>query len=80
MRKIETTLENILSLIYVADDYGWNKNILMDAFAEMLGYKLSFEEIEIEAQSILKEKGYGQEDYEHIKSKLTEFKEEFCTK
>jgi hypothetical protein len=50
----------------------------MDAFAEMLNYDLTVEEIETYALSILEEEGFDQEDYNNIRFKLILFKENYC--
>jgi hypothetical protein len=74
MRTVTTSIDNILSLIACAEDYGFERTILFYAFAEMLG-TLSDEEI---AEHVA---GYG-EDYEDedrkiIKTKLEEFRERY---
>lgn len=78
MRKIEIPLNEILSLISCAEDYAFNSSVLMCAFAKMLNKKLSDEEIENYAKTILNHPDYGQEEYEEIKDKLIEFKQEHC--
>ena len=78
MRIIKTTLENILSLIACASDYGFEDNVLFDAFREMLDSKLTNEEIETYARSVEAMEGYGQEDYEAIKERLKDFKNKYC--
>ncbi len=78
MRIIKTTLENILSLIACASDYGFEDDVLFDAFREMLDGKLTNEEIEIYARSVESMEGYGQEDYEAIKKRLKDFKNKYC--
>lgn len=78
MRIIKTTLENILSLIACADDYGFEDDVLFDAFRGMLDSKLTKEEIETYARSVESMEGYGQEDYEVIKERLKDFKNKYC--
>ncbi|MCP4355247.1 MAG: hypothetical protein GY793_06370 [Proteobacteria bacterium] len=77
-REIKTDLENILSLIACASDYGFENNVLFDAFREMIGSKLTEHEIEWYARSIEAENGYGKEDYEAIKERLESFKNKYC--
>ena len=79
MRIIKTTLENILSLIACASDYGFQDDVLFDAFREMLDSKLTNEEIENYARSVEAEDGYGEEDYEAIKERLKGFKNKYCS-
>ena len=78
-REIKTDLENILSLIACASEYGFEDNVLFDAFKEMLGGVLTDEEIEWYARSVEAEDGYGEEDYEEIKERLKGFKKEYCS-
>jgi len=79
MRIIKTTLENILSLIACASDYGFEDGVLFDAFREMLDGKLTNEEIETYARSVEAMEGYGEEDYEEIKERLKSFKNKYCS-
>lgn len=77
-REIKTDLENILSLIACARDYGFEDDVLFDAFREMLGSKLTEAEIEWYARSVEAEDGYDEEDYEAIKKRLEDFKNKYC--
>jgi len=77
-KEIKTSLANILSLISCAEDYGFRNDVLFEAFAEMLEYKLENEDIERYAMSVKMQDGYTQEDYDTIKKKLTDFQEEYC--
>jgi hypothetical protein len=77
-RKIKTDLENILSLIACASDYGFADDVLFDAFREMLNSKLTYEEIEWYARLIESKEGYTQEDYKSIKESLEGFKNKYC--
>ena len=79
MRIIKTTLENILSLIACAIDYGFEDDVLFDAFRYMLDSKLTNEEIETYARSVEAMEGYGEEDYEAIKERLKDFKNKYCS-
>ena len=79
MRIIKTNLKNILDLIACAGDYGFEDDVLFDAFREMLDSKLTNEEIETHARSVEAMKGYGKEDYEEIKERLKGFKNKYCS-
>ena len=78
-REIKTDLENILSLIACADDYGFADDVLFDAFRKMLNSKLTDEEIEWYARLVESEEGYTDEDYEAIKQRLASFKNKYCS-
>ena len=80
MMVIKTTLDNILDLINVAEDYGFGDDVLLDAFAEMMGYKLSDQDIEKFAKKIQHEKDCTIEDYNSTFENLMEFKERYCKK
>ena len=75
-REIKTDLYNILDLIAVSADYGFDRSILMDGLFEMIGYNLTQEEIEGYSSLYLteeyKSKGYTEDDYNSIKEILTE--------
>ena len=73
-RKIETDLNNILSLISCARTYGFEDDILFDAFADMINKSLSYEEIEYYAKSVLNDNQYSEDDYYQILERLHEFK------
>jgi hypothetical protein len=77
-RKIKTDLENILSLIACAGDYGFANDVLFDALRSMLDSKLTEEEIEWYARLVESEDGYTEEDYEAIKETLKGFKNKYC--
>jgi len=66
----------ILDLVACAKDYGHNNDVVMCGFAELLE-SLSDEEIETHAKSLLKDGGYGEEDYEEMKENLIEFRDEY---
>ncbi len=78
MRELKTTSENILSLISCARDYGFEDDILFIAFSDMLGNKLSSEEIEEYSRGLLLLDGTSLEDYESVKEILINFKKEYC--
>lgn len=77
-REIKTDLENILSLISVAEDYGFNNSTLMSVFSDLLDNKLTDGEIEWYAHSIESMEEYGEYDYESIKNKLIQFRKTYC--
>lgn len=78
MRELTTTLDNILDLINCAEDYGFYDDVLLCAFANLMKYQLSDEEIENYAKIFLTpeytKKGYSEEDYEAAIERLKEFK------
>ena len=76
-REIKTDLDNILSLISCASDYGFDDDVLFEAFADMLGKPITAEEIEWYARSIEAQDGYQEEDYEAIKERLEDFNEKY---
>ena len=77
-REIKTDLENILSLIACAGDYGFANDVLFDALRSMLDSKLTEEEIEWYARLVESKDGYTKEDYEAIKKTLEGFKNKYC--
>jgi len=79
MRIIKTNLDNILDLIDCARDYGFERDVLFNAFSEMLDSKLTNEEIESYARNVEAMEGYGKEDYEAVKERLKDFKDKYCS-
>lgn len=77
-REIKIDLENILSLVSCAGDYGFEDNVLFDSFSKMLEGKLTEEEIEWYARLVESQDGYTEEDYKIIKERLNEFKNKYC--
>lgn len=77
-REIKTDLENVLSLIVCADDYGFADNAISGAFKNILNSKLTEGEIEWYARLVESEDGNTKDDYEAIKKRLTYFKEKYC--
>lgn len=75
-RQITTDLFEVLDILYAAEDYGYAKSVLISFLFKLVG-KISEEEIEAFAQTFLTEemrkKGYGEEDYEIIKERLTNY-------
>jgi hypothetical protein len=77
-REIKTDLDTILSIISCARTYGYEDTGLFQAFSEMLGGKLTEQEIEWYARSIESLDGYNEEDYQDIVERLQEFKNGYC--
>ncbi len=79
---VSVSLDNILGLVFSAEDYGHGGEVFYDTMANMLKYKLSDEEIEAYAKGFLTEdakaKGYTEEDYENAKHELTTFRDRYC--
>ena len=76
-RELKIELFDILELISCAEDWGFVHDVLFDAFAEMLEYPLSDEDIESYSRSIEALKGYGAEAYKQTRSRLIEFKKKY---
>lgn len=70
--------ETLLDLICCAEDYGFNDDVLMYSFADMMK-SLSDEEIEVFARKIEATDDYSHEDYEITVDKLEEFRENYLT-
>lgn len=79
MRKVSTDLNNILSLVACAEDYAFESSVLFDAFAEIIEKSLSLDEIAVFVSSFNAEDGYGDEDRAEIESRLSDFKQKYCT-
>ena len=77
-REIKTDLKNILSLISVAEDYGFEDVVLFSAFSDMLGGRLDLNEIEWYAKSVEAIDGFTNEDYRETKIRLTNFRIKYC--
>ena len=78
-REVTTDLIDILDLIIAAEDYGFKKPVLLKAFSEMIGGKLSKQEIEWFSILVKESEGFTNEDYELTKEKLIEFKKDYCS-
>jgi len=78
MRIIRTSLNNVLSLISCAVDYGFDDIILFEALADMLDNNLSDQEIEVYAKHIESLEGYSKKDYKEIKDRLIDFRNNYC--
>lgn len=80
MRKLSIDITEILNLISCAEDYGFSDDVLFTYFASFLG-DLSNEEIEeycsYYTSNAGREAGYNEEDYEEVKEKLQQFKEDY---
>ncbi|MFA5026048.1 MAG: hypothetical protein WC503_06085 [Candidatus Shapirobacteria bacterium] len=80
MRPITIPLEELLDLLSCAEDYGFDDDIFYNFVFSYIN-PLTDEEIEEFAQTFLTEaairKGYGEEDYQNIKYKLTKLKETY---
>lgn len=72
--KIETTRENIISMIVCRYDYGHANQITDHFFWELLGEKLSDVEILDYASSFDPLLGYTQEDIDNAIENLTEWR------
>ena len=79
-RKLNIAVDDLIELISCASDYGFENDILFDAFSEMLNKILTNEEIETYARSIEALEGYGKEDYVVIKDTLNNYRNKYCIK
>lgn len=72
--KVETTREDILSLISCAWTYGHTNQVISLFFVQMLGSVITDQEIEEYARDLESREGYGEEDYEEAVRRLREFR------
>jgi hypothetical protein len=79
--RASVSVEDILSLVHCAQDYGHANGVFVDAMAGMLDRKLDDEEILAYAYDFLTEesraKGYGEEDRNGALETLVEFKKRY---
>jgi len=76
MRKLNVNVDDILSLIACAEDYGFIDNVLFSSFSDFLNNKLSDEEIKLFLDGFNRD-DYSDEDLLHIKNILLEFRRDF---
>jgi len=77
-REIKTDLDNILSHINCAVDYGYYDDVLMTDFATMTGF-VTDDEINWYVESN-KSVEYSQEDYDQWRETITEWRNKFTRK
>jgi len=77
-REIKTDLNNILSHIACAIDYGYYDDVLMCDFASLTGY-VSDEEIKWYCDSSMSDE-YGQKDWDCWHERITEWRDKYCEK
>ncbi len=67
-RQLTIPLNEILSLVHSAEDYGYGDDVLLDAFAGMCGRFVTDDEIKVYAESFVnsegRAQGYDEEDAE----------------
>ena len=77
-KTVTTTRANILDLIVCSVDYGFDDDVLMDAFREML---VTLDNEEIEEYATLteeqKDQGYAEEDMGEWKERLHQFRDKY---
>ena len=79
MSTVTIPRSEILDLINCAEDYGFQRDVLLDAFAGWLGRSVSDEDITAYiAEYIPPEKGYGEEDAAATRERLEEFRKRYC--
>lgn len=78
--RVNVDLDDLLSLIACADDYGYGNPVLMDAFRSW-STPITDEEIEAYAASFLTDeqraRGYGEEDADEARTRLRDFRARF---
>jgi len=81
MRPLTVDLDSVLELVSCADDYGFNRDILVSAFAEWTGPVSDAEIAEYAAWFLTpeaEEQGYGQEDADEAQERLTEWRDKYA--
>jgi hypothetical protein len=78
-RKVTTTLNDVLSMVSCADDYGHNGQIAMHFFWTLAGEKVTDDEIEVFLQQefltdAAKLKGYTEEDADSSREAIQEWR------
>ncbi len=83
-RPVVTDLQNILSLVVCAEDYGYGDDVFMDAIAGLVGRWVTDEEVEgYVSQFITPEfvtRGYGEEDAEVKRGIIIRWRDTYCTR
>ena len=79
MRTVQIKVNQILEITSCAEAYGFDNYMFFDCMKELLENKLSDAEIETYSRSVESIEGYGEEDYEDIKERLTDFKNKYIT-
>jgi hypothetical protein len=81
MRTIAANLEDLLSLIHCAEDYGYNRSVFYGSIGDIVEY-VTDDEIEEYAQTFLtqeaRSQGYNEEDYDSAIDTLTEWRDRYC--
>lgn len=80
-REVTTTLQNVLSLVNCAEDYGHGNSVMMSALAELSGNVTDAEIAEFAAAFMLPEmlaRGYGAGDRDAATGRLTEWRDRYC--
>jgi len=81
-REITLPLDEILSLVSCAEDYGHTTDVLMTTLAGWLDFTCSDQEIDAYANWFVSpdavKQGYGEEDKENIRERLIEWRNEYC--
>lgn len=72
-RIVSTTLNDILSLVHSAEDYGFADDVFYDAMAGITG-NVTDAEIEAYGESL----GWDEEDAEEVVERLTEWRDKYA--
>ena len=73
--KVETTREDVISMVHCRHTYGHNNQISNHFFWSLLGEQLSDIEINEYAASVMRQNGCTQEDYDDAVENLTEWRD-----
>lgn len=74
------SLNDVLDMVSSAEHYAYDSPIVMSFLSDLIGRKLSGEEIERFCQWLYEGNDYTEEDYQQVKEKLTEFKDRYINK
>ena len=77
MRTVNVNIEQVLSLVSVAETYGVSHPLIYDTCADLLEGKLSDEEIYEYTRNVTDEPPYTMDDFMEISNQLLKFKREY---
>lgn len=74
---VSTTRKEVIDVILAAEDYGYDRSVLMVFLFELLGFNLTPEEIEEFSKNLASEEGYTEEDYIHGVETLNKYAQKY---
>jgi hypothetical protein len=81
-RTLSVSLEDLLSLVNCAKDYGFARSVFLDAMADWTGRAVSDAEIRDYAQGYMTPemiaRGFGEEDHDEAIETLTRWRDYYC--